>query len=106
MTWQLFLPRMPACPREAAQAKLSLDDDGDPVPLTLPSLDPHELTHSISEFGELAVATTAALLLSGPVSIIGAGASTLEERLRFIDAVAALLPYGCRTGYSAATWSR
>lgn len=80
-------------------------DDGDPIPLTLPRLDPPVLADVVTEFGELAVATTAALVLRGPVSIIRAETSKLDERLRFIEAVAALLPYGYRTKYTAATWS-
>ena len=89
---------------KVAELRLPLDD-GDPIPLTLPGLDQDELARSIVDFGEQTVATTAALLLRGPVSIVRADISTLPERLRFVEAVAALLPYGYRARYTAATWS-
>ena len=88
-----------------AVAQLQLPPDNDLIPLTLPLLNPQELARTIEEFGELVVATTAGLLLRGPVSIVGAETATLPERLSFVEAVAALLPYGYRTKYTAATWS-
>jgi hypothetical protein len=48
----------------------------------------------------------ASLLITGrPVCILGAEGTELGERLRFLDAVASLLPYGMRAGLSAATWA-
>ncbi|MEV6863786.1 hypothetical protein AB0M44_22605 [Streptosporangium subroseum] len=48
----------------------------------------------------------AALLLTGrPVCVVGADRVPMIERLRFLDTVAALLPYGMRTRLTAATWS-
>jgi len=79
--------------------------DGEPVPLRLGSLDTEELALSLEDFGEDTVCTTASMLLGGPVSIIQADTSRLPERLRFLDAVAAMLPYGYRAKYTAATWS-
>ena len=79
--------------------------DGDPVRLLLRRLDPEEAAGSIRELGEPAVETTAGLLLQGPVSVVRAEASTLPERLAFIEAVAALLPYGYRAKFTAATWT-
>ena len=74
--------------------------------LSLPQLDPEALAADVvSVFGGAVVATTVALLLSGPVSIIGSEGTTIHERLRFLDAVAALLPYGYRAWYTATTWS-
>jgi hypothetical protein len=75
------------------------------LPLTLPRLDPAELARSILELGPDTVATIAALLLSAPVTIIGPDFPDMAVRLRLLDAVAALLPYGCRASYTAATWS-
>ncbi|GAB2445253.1 hypothetical protein GCM10027187_07840 [Streptosporangium sandarakinum] len=47
----------------------------------------------------------AALLLTGrPVCVVGADGVPMVERLRFLDTVAALLPYGMRTRLTAATW--
>jgi AraC-like DNA-binding protein len=52
-------------------------------------------------------ARTAALLVSGrPVCVLGAQETGMAERLAFVDAVMALLPYGFRARMSAATWTR
>jgi hypothetical protein len=49
----------------------------------------------------------AALLLTGrPVCVLGAEVTSTDERLRFIDAVMDLLPYGLRAKMAAATWTR
>jgi hypothetical protein len=84
---------------------LSLPAGDGMIPLTLPPLDVREAAGSVEEFGENTVVTAAALLLSGPVTIVQAEGSTLAERLRFLDAVACLLPYGFRAKFSAASWS-
>ena len=77
------------------------------IRLSVPRLDPGALAAEITDgFGEEVVRATAAMLLSGPVSVLGAENTTLLERLLFLDAVAALLPYGYRAGgYTASTWS-
>ena len=75
------------------------------VSLVIPPLDPAELARDVIEFGPVAVAATAALLLSGPVTITGPEFPDTETRVRFLDAVAALLPYGYRASLTAATWS-
>lgn len=75
------------------------------VQVTVPVLDPATLADDVTRLGEAAVSTAAALLLRGSVSILGADASTLEQRLQFLDAVTALLPYGYRAGTTAATWT-
>jgi hypothetical protein len=50
--------------------------------------------------------TTAALLLTGnPVCIVQPDELPLEERLRHLNDVAAMLPYGLRSKLSAATWT-
>jgi hypothetical protein len=55
----------------------------------------------------LARQVAARLVTSGrPACVIGANATSLAERLEFIDAVMALLPYGQRTRMTAATWVR
>jgi hypothetical protein len=81
------------------------DRDGPPVRLTITPADPATLAGMIRKVGLDTVVTTASLLLSGPVTITGAESSTLLERLWFIDAVAALLPFAYRASYTAATWS-
>ena len=54
--------------------------------------------------GSLAMAAAAGLMTSRPVCVLGASRLSVGERLRFIDAVAALLPFGMRSRLSAATW--
>ncbi len=76
------------------------------IQLSIPRLDLEDLaTKIIDTYGEQAVRATAALLLSGSVSIVGAEGSTVKERLDDLDAVAAMLPNGYRTDFTAATWS-
>jgi hypothetical protein len=53
----------------------------------------------------LAIRAAALLLSDQPVCVLGAGEVDLEQRLRFIDGVASLLPYGMRSRLSAATWT-
>ncbi|WP_440072375.1 hypothetical protein [Streptosporangium sp. OZ121] len=49
---------------------------------------------------------TAALLMTGqPVCVVGGEAVPMIERLRFLDTVAALLPYGMRARLTASTWA-
>jgi hypothetical protein len=56
---------------------------------------------------DLVTTRTAALLLTGrPVCVLGAQDVNVAERLAFIDAVMALLPYGFRARMTAATWAR
>jgi len=75
------------------------------IPLSIPCLDPAGLAGMIRELGDQTVAATAAMLVGGPVAITGPDFPDLGSRLRFFDAVAALLPYGCRPYLTAATWS-
>jgi TIR domain len=66
------------------------------VPVTVP--DPSR------EPGAGLARQVAALLLVGPVRVAGAEHVPLGDRLRFIDEVASLLPYGMRSTFSATTW--
>ena len=75
------------------------------IQLTAPRLAAADLARTVMDFGSNVVASTAALLLSGPVTITGPDFPDWQTRLRFLDAVAALLPYGYRASYTAATWS-
>lgn len=74
-----------------------------PTTVELPVLRPETLAPRVTEDAMC----VAALLLTGePVHIVPSGQiPPYLERLRFLDAVAALLPYGMRTGLSAATWT-
>jgi hypothetical protein len=77
-----------------------------PVQLSVPRLDPAAVAANISEQDwEPAVSAAAAMLLDGPVNIIGAEGSTMTERLLYLDAVAAMLPFRYRADFTAATWS-
>jgi hypothetical protein len=87
-----------------SQVRLPLPGD-EPLRLTLPRFSPAGAAARVTDFGEEAVATTSSLLFCGPVNIVQAEASTLPERLRYLDAVASLLPYGYRAHYTAGTWS-
>lgn len=91
--------------QEAVSSTVLPAEGNGPVTLTVPPLDPAALARDITAFGIDVVAATAALLLSGPVTITGPDLPGWPERLRFLDAVAALLPYGYRAHYTAATWS-
>ena len=53
----------------------------------------------------LAMRVAGLLLTSRPVCILHADRTGLDERLRFLDSVMALLPYGMRSELSASTWA-
>ncbi|WP_147340971.1 hypothetical protein [Actinomadura logoneensis] len=78
-----------------------------PNALDVPPYAPEDIARDIEDHNWLGrAATAAALLLEGPVTITGADDLDHSLRLRFLDAVAALLPYGWRPGLTAATWLR
>jgi hypothetical protein len=70
--------------------------------ITVPELDPESIADNITDKVR---DVAAVLLVDKPVSIIGGERTNLRERLRFLDAVVAALPYGLRTNLSAATWA-
>ncbi|WP_433241495.1 hypothetical protein [Actinomadura nitritigenes] len=76
------------------------------VQLRVAPLDPAVAADALGRFGVQRVAAAASLLIDGPVTITGAPELTAVDRLVFLDAVAALLPYGWRTRFSAATWDQ
>jgi hypothetical protein len=81
-------------------------EDGAPITLDqVPVLDCDEMARRIASIGEGSVSLVAHRLLNGPVTITKADGSSVDERLRFLDAVAAMLPYGYRTRLAASTWS-
>jgi len=80
--------------------------DGRPIRVAIEPMSADRASDAARRCGGQAVAATAALLLAGPVSVVGADGSTSSERLEFIDAVVSLLPYGYRAKFSAATWSQ
>jgi hypothetical protein len=89
---------------QAAQIPL-LRPDGPMIQLTMPAMSQNRLADAVRRTGEQTVTATAAMLLSGPVSVVQAESTSLRDRLEFIDAVASLLPHGYRVRFSGATWS-
>lgn len=91
--------------RELAAVQLP-HSEGGLIRLSVPRLDAAVIAAKVTERNwEPSAAAAAALLLDGPVSIVGAEGSTMEERLHYLDAVAALLPFGYRSDLTASTWS-
>ncbi|WP_182883065.1 hypothetical protein [Microbispora sp. H10949] len=71
-----------------------------PLTVAVPALDPRDVMPGADALA------AAALLASGQqVCLVGADGVPMAERLRFVDTVMALLPYGLRTRFSAATWT-
>ncbi|MEV4293962.1 hypothetical protein [Microbispora rosea] len=71
-----------------------------PLTVAVPPYDPQAMAPGPDTF------SAAALLLNGrPVCVVGADTVPMIDRLRFADTVAALLPYGTRTRFTAATWT-
>ncbi|MFJ4502797.1 hypothetical protein [Streptomyces sp. NPDC088864] len=68
-----------------------------------------ELAATVDRLGFEWAAGMAALLLDGRHLVITAPRGTtlpgIDERVRALDAICALLPYGCRTWLSGATWA-
>src|SRR5262249_51020483 len=65
----------------------------------LDSTAPEETADLIERFGRERVERAAAMLLDGPVTVTAADDLAFTDRLAFLDAVAALLPYGWRTRF-------
>ncbi|WP_248960070.1 hypothetical protein [Sphaerisporangium perillae] len=79
----------------------TLPFDG-PLTVEVPSLDAEPVAAAVDGTARSA----AALLLTGaPVCVVNAEAVPLLNRLRFLDAVASLLPYGFRSRLTASTWT-
>ncbi|MBT2207803.1 hypothetical protein [Actinomadura sp. NEAU-AAG7] len=92
--------------RELNRLELPMDGpEGDLVTLSPPEYSAADLARDIDRFDRKKVMRTAALLLDGRVDIVGAGEASLQDRLAFLDAVAALLPYGYRADFTGATWA-
>jgi len=75
--------------------------DGPPRELPITVANPQ-----IPSIDALALRVAPLLLTGAPVCVLGADETGLEERLRFIDTVMGLLPYGFRARMAAATWTR
>ncbi|WP_214107536.1 hypothetical protein [Acrocarpospora catenulata] len=75
---------------------------GDPLKIDVPVLDPADLAGRVDD---VAAGVAATLLSEAQVCLVGGESLTPLERLRFLDVVAALLPYGMRSRLSASTWT-
>ncbi|GHH72741.1 hypothetical protein GCM10017673_28140 [Streptosporangium violaceochromogenes] len=73
-----------------------------PLTVEVPPLDPHVIAGRVDH---AAVSAAALLLTDAPVCVVRGEEVPLLERLRFLDAVAALLPYGLRARLTASTWT-
>ncbi|XVQ10490.1 hypothetical protein ACQP1W_49650 [Spirillospora sp. CA-255316] len=98
----------PVSYRELASAVDRLRPGGfDPDGVEVAGYAPEELERDLRREGWFQRAVVAAaMLLEGPVTITGGSRLDVDERLRFLDAVAALLPFGWRTRFTASTWFR
>ncbi|WP_101836034.1 hypothetical protein [Frankia canadensis] len=96
-------PRLPLADPPAQAGEVTLG--------SLPGLGPAHVAQALEADPATfwLAAGTAALLLCQPVALLGAPAlepsTRIAERLRFLDAVAALLPYGQRARLVVSTWA-
>jgi hypothetical protein len=86
---------------EALRAVTLPVENGPPIELTIAAP-----ATEIPGIDNLAMRVAALLLTDRPVCVLGADDTGVDERLRFIDAVMGLLPYGYRSRMTAATWTR
>lgn len=75
---------------------------GGPLTVGVPVLDPQEIALRVDA---TTMAAAALLLTDEPVCVVGGDSLTMPDRLGYLDAVAALLPYGLRTRLTASTWT-
>ena len=82
--------------------------DGSVMAATVSPIDIDLLVRTIGEVGFEWLLAVAVALLDGEqiVIVMGEEILSLYDRVRVLDAVCALLPYGCRSWISAATWAR
>lgn len=107
MTWHVCLrweqvSGSPVSYRALYEALMRKEFSGEsPFRLSLRDYDPARLSGVVNATARRA----AALLLTGrPVCVVRAELP-MEQRLDFLDAVAALLPYGMRSGLAVSTWT-
>ena len=68
------------------------------------SMSPNNIAAIINEIGFDFCAVVAALLLKGSVAIVGSDIMVPIDRLKYLDAIISLLPYGIRSDLSMSTW--
>ncbi|TDD30226.1 hypothetical protein E1286_46045 [Nonomuraea terrae] len=107
MTWHVCLrweqaSKTPISYRALYEALLRKDFSGEsPFRLSLRDYDPPRL----SGVANATARRAAALLLTGRPVCVVRSELPMEQRLDFLDAVAALLPYGMRSGLAVSTWT-
>ncbi|MDH6120813.1 hypothetical protein ABH930_005034 [Kitasatospora sp. GAS204A] len=82
--------------------------DAPPLEPAAAPADAEALAAAVEDLGFDWAATVAALLLDGHLVVVTPTGRPLpppDERVWLVDAIASLLPYGCRCWLSAATWS-
>lgn len=91
-----------------ALSRLELPETGDGLPfvITVPELDADGIAADLALLGrDSALVTAGCLLDKVRVCVTQAEQTKFEERLRYLDAAAALLPYGYRAKLTATTWA-
>ncbi|HEX2315414.1 MAG TPA: hypothetical protein VHJ17_16845 [Thermomonospora sp.] len=80
---------------------------GSPLDVEVPRLDPERIATFLTTDTQTSSALTAAccLLYRWRVCVTRAENAAPRDRLRYLDAAVALLPYGYRTNISATTWA-
>jgi hypothetical protein len=93
--------------RALSEVKLPVTDSGPPITIDPEPFDPAVIAADILGLGADMLSTTAALLLTRGrrICVTQAEHTTLPQRLRFLDGVAALLPYGYRAKLTLSTWA-
>ncbi|HLK79677.1 MAG TPA: hypothetical protein VKU77_39260 [Streptosporangiaceae bacterium] len=77
--------------------------DPAPLPITVSGQVPGMLAATIERYGLAQLGAVAAALLDDPVAVSDAATLPRDERLRVLDAIAALLPYGFRADLSVSS---
>lgn len=67
-----------------------------------PALDHDEIARTVTPH---MMRTSALLMTNKRVCVVGAQSASIEDRLRYVDNVASLLPYGMRPQFTASTWA-
>ncbi|MEU8080737.1 hypothetical protein AB0B31_35425 [Catellatospora citrea] len=79
--------------------------DDAPVTVVAEPWDTTATARRIDDNGLHWFATAAALVARGPLAIVGDVPQPIEDRLEHLDAIVALLPYGCRARLLVGSWA-
>ncbi|REE96888.1 hypothetical protein [Thermomonospora umbrina] len=86
---------------------IELPESGTAAPITIepPPIDPDLIGEDLRRLGPGTVRAGALLVRDQQVCVTQAELTTLDDRLRYLDGVAAQLPYGYRAKLTATTWA-